>query len=120
MYSRYAESKRFRKTLAAVRVAVQEATANGHLPAFLAELELVRVEGVLAAARPAQGPPMEAERRESRSRLLSVQEAADSSGGSKGGRDEPHRAGAVGCPGSIPDAVSACRCRKNVRPLLAP
>jgi len=42
MYSRYAESKRFRKTLAAVRVAVQEATANGHLPAFLAELELVR------------------------------------------------------------------------------
>ncbi|SRR6266542_4181458 len=83
MYSRYAESKRFRKTLAAVRVAVQEATANGHLPAFLAELELVRVEGVLAAARPAQGPPMEAERRESRSRLLSVQEAAERLGRSR-------------------------------------
>ena len=60
------------ETLAAVRSAAHDAAAAGELPAFLAELERVRVEAVLGAvASPpvlptAKGP----------GRLLSVQEAA--------------------------------------------
>jgi len=61
-----------RETIAAVRSAAQDAAAAGELPIFLAELERVRVEAVLAIAAP----------REERSavkgsgRVLSVDEAA--------------------------------------------
>jgi hypothetical protein len=47
------------ETLSAVRLAAREAASAGELPSFLAELELVRVEAVLAAAAPREAPTCE-------------------------------------------------------------
>jgi predicted DNA-binding transcriptional regulator AlpA len=71
------------ETLAAVRVAARQAADAGELPGFLAELERLRVEAVLAASKPAEGPKLVREMPESRSRLLTVQEAAERLGRSR-------------------------------------
>jgi predicted DNA-binding transcriptional regulator AlpA len=71
------------ETFAAVRIAVQQAVDAGELPGFLAELERLRVEAVLAAAKPFQAAPAARDTPESRSRLLTVQEAADRLGRSR-------------------------------------
>lgn len=54
-----------REALAAIRAAADEAASAGELPAFLGELERVRVEALTALAAPKNG-----------SRVLSVEEAA--------------------------------------------
>jgi predicted DNA-binding transcriptional regulator AlpA len=71
------------ETLAAVRVAAQQAADAGELPGFLAELERLRVEAVLSASKPAVGLRLVREMPESRSRLLTVQEAAERLGRSR-------------------------------------
>lgn len=71
------------ETLAAVRVAAQQASDAGELPGFLAELERLRVEAVLATAQPVQSPPPTGGYPESRSRLLTVQETAKRLGRSR-------------------------------------
>lgn len=71
------------ETLAAVRVAARQAADAGELPGFLAELERLRVEAVLATAQPVQRPSPTREIPESRSRLLTVQEAAERLGRSR-------------------------------------
>lgn len=60
------------ETLAAVRSAAQDAAAVGELPAFLAELERLRVEAVLSAAAPREEAPIP----KGPGRLLGVAEAA--------------------------------------------
>ncbi len=56
----------------AIRLAASEASAAGQLPAFLAAVEQVRVEAVLAAAGPRQG----SEAPKTPGRVLTVQQAA--------------------------------------------
>jgi predicted DNA-binding transcriptional regulator AlpA len=67
------------EALEAVRSAAQEAAAAGELPAFLADLERVRVEAVLVAAAPKPAPAGP----RTPSRLLSVREAAERLGRSR-------------------------------------
>jgi predicted DNA-binding transcriptional regulator AlpA len=71
------------ETLAAVRVAARQAADAGELPGFLAELERLRVEAVLATAQPVRSLPSTREMPESRSRLLTVQQTAKRLGRSR-------------------------------------
>lgn len=67
------------ETLVAVRSAARVAAEAGELPGFLAELERVRVEAVLAAATPRQATPDQ----KAPSRILNVTQAAERLGRSR-------------------------------------